>query len=424
MFDVNRKRILSYLDECYSLPHHAVDLELPAAAVGARHGVQDGAGGKRERGAQHERDGEDRRGKLGDVARVEVLGDDRDASDESERDEDYGHPAEERHGTVVAEQARDGGEHEHAVGVGGKLALRSLGAVAVVDGDVHHAPAAVDGPDRDLGLDLEALRHDGHGLDEGAREGAVAGHDVLEGVAVEDADEPADEVVAEAVEASSVLGAVGAVGDAVAHRHVGLACGDGGDEGGCRLGGIGVVTVDHEVAVGLDVAEHRAHDVALAPARLAAHDGARGGGDGGGAVGGGVVVDVDRGLGKSRAKVPHHLGDGGGLVVAGDEDGHAGAAEGGGGVRLVIGFCGLGGAVGHDSCVPRRRCHSNSMVAVYSRKRGVTAKRKKALISRSVCQRQKHGPALKAAHINLGQTIPLPQGNAKPQNQNHAFLKL
>lgn len=354
MFDVNRKRSLSYLDECYSFPHHAVDLELPAAAVGARHRVQDGAGGKRERRAQHERDGEHRRGKLGDVARVEVLGNDRDAGDEPERDEDHGHPAEERHGAVVAEQARDGGEHEHAVGVGRQLALRSLGAVAVVDGHVGHAPAAVDGPDRDLGLDLEALRHDGHGLDEGAREGAVAGHDVLEGVAVENADEPSHEVVAEAVEASSVLGAVGAVGDAVAHNRVGLAGGDGGDEGGCRLGGVRVVAVDHDVVVGIDVAEHGAHDVALAPARLAAHDRARGGGDVGRVVGGGVVVDVDRGLGKHCAEVPHHLGDGGGLVVAGDEDGNAGTAEGGGGVRLVIGFYGLGRAVGHDSHVPRK----------------------------------------------------------------------
>lgn len=110
-----------------SLPHHAVDLELPAAAGWRAPRSPDGAGGKRERGAQHERDGEDRRGKLGDVARVEVLGDDRDAGDEPERGEGHGDPAEERHGTVVAEQARYGGEHEHAVGAGGKLALRSLG---------------------------------------------------------------------------------------------------------------------------------------------------------------------------------------------------------------------------------------------------------------------------------------------------------
>lgn len=70
------------------------------------------------------------------------------------------------------------------------------------------------------------------------------------------------------------------------------------------------------------------HDVALAPTRLAAHDRARSGGNGGRVVGGGVVVDVDCRLRQRRAKVTHHLGDGGGLVVAGDEDGNARAAEG------------------------------------------------------------------------------------------------
>ena len=320
-------------------PHYVIDLELPAAAVGARHGVQDGAGSKRERGAQHERDGEDRRGKLGDVARVEVLGDDRDAGDEPERDEDHGHPAEERHGTVVAEQARDGGEHEHAVGVGGKLALGALGAVAVVDGDVDDAPAAVDCPDGDLGLDLEALRHDGHGLYEGAREGAVTCHDVLERMAVKQANEPSHEVVAKLMETAPVLRAVGAVGDTVAHNHVGITIDNGRQQTDGRLGGIGVVAVDHDVAVGVDVAEHGAHDVALASARLAANDCARGGGDVGRAVGGGVVVNVDYGLGQGGAEVPHDLGDGGGLVVAGDEDGHAKAAEGGGIRDMSVTLC-------------------------------------------------------------------------------------
>ena len=330
-----------------SFPHHAVDLELPAAAVGTRHGVQDGAGGKRERGAQHERDGEDRRGQLGDVARIEVLGDDRDAGDEPERDKEHGHPAEECHGTVVAEQARDGGEHEHAVGVGGQLALRSLGTVAVVDGHVHDTPAAVDGPDRDLGLDLEALRHDGHGLYEGAREGAVACHDVIGGMAVKQANEPSHEVVTELMEAPSVLCIVGAVGDTVAHRHVGITIDNGRQQTDGHLGGVGVVAIDHDVVVGINVAEHRTHDVALAPTRLSAHDGARRGGDGGRVVGGGVVVDVDYGLGKCRAEVPHHLGDGGGLVVAGDEDGHAGAAE--GGSRLEAINRALRRAIGQDA---------------------------------------------------------------------------
>lgn len=60
------------------------------------------------------------------------------------------------------------------------------------------------------------------------------------------------------------------------------------------------------------------------------HDGTRSGGDRCRVIGRIVVVNINRGLGQGGAKVPHHLGDGGGLVVAGDEDGNAKAAESGG----------------------------------------------------------------------------------------------
>ena len=168
-------------------------------------------------------------------------------------------PAEEGHGAVVAEQARDGRQHEHAVGEGGQLALRALGPVAVVDGHVGHPPAAVHRPDGDLGLYLEAAAHDGHGLHEGAGEGAVARHDVLEGVAVDHLDEPAHQVVAEVVEGPLVLLAVGAVGDAVAHGHVRVVGRQGRDEVAGGLGRVGVVAVDHEVVLGVDVAGNDLH---------------------------------------------------------------------------------------------------------------------------------------------------------------------
>lgn len=171
---------------------------------------------------------------------------------------------------------------------------------------------------------------------------------------VEQANEPSHEVVAELMEAPPVLCIVGTVGDTVAHRHVGITIDNGRQQTDGRLGGVGVVAIDHDVAVGVDVAEHRTHDVALASARLAANDCACRGGDVGRAVGGGVVVDVDYGLGQGGAEVAHHLGDGGCLVVAGNEDGSTGAAEGGGSIRLIISFYGLGRDVGHDSHVPRR----------------------------------------------------------------------
>ena len=68
------------------------------------------------------------------------------------------------------------------------------------------------------------------------------------------------------------------------------------------VGRVGVVAVDHEVVVGLHVAEHRAHHVALALPGLAAHHGAVLAGDLGRAVGGVVVVDVDDGGSGSAAR--------------------------------------------------------------------------------------------------------------------------
>ena len=117
--------------------------------------------------------------------------------------------------------------------------------------------------------------------------------------------------------------AVAAVGKPVAHRHVGLAGHKRGQKLAGRLGGVGVVAVHHDVVAGVDVAEHRAHHVALALARLAAHDGAVLGRDFGRIVLGIVVVDVDCRLGQLALEVVDHLGDGHCLVVARYKNRHA-----------------------------------------------------------------------------------------------------
>ena len=89
------------------------------------------------------------------------------------------------------------------------------------------------------------------------------------------------------------------------------------DEVAGRLGGVGVVTVDHDVVVGVDVAEHRAARRCPCPgaARGAQWRRARR------AIFGGVVlrivvVDVDGRLGQLALEVVDHLRDGHGLVVA------------------------------------------------------------------------------------------------------------
>ena len=66
------------------------------------------------------------------------------------------------------------------------------------------------------------------------------------------------------MEGALVLFGVDAVGKAVAHYHICLAREDGSAEGARRFRGVGIVAVDHEIAVGVDVAEHLPADVALA----------------------------------------------------------------------------------------------------------------------------------------------------------------
>lgn len=91
----------------------------------------------------------------------------------------------------------------------------------------------------------------------------------------------------------------------------------------CRLSGVRVVPVDHEVAVGLDVAEHLADDVALALPGLESHHCAVGAGDFGGIVRGVVVVDVYRCLRKFPVEIVHDFGDGYRLVIAGYENSYS-----------------------------------------------------------------------------------------------------
>lgn len=95
---------------------------------------------------------------------------------------------------------------------------------------------------------------------------------------------------------------------------------DGSAERSRRFRRVGVVAVDHEVAVGIDVAEHLPTDIALALARLILDDSASRAGDLGGAVGRVVVVDVDGRLGKLAAEVIDDLADSQGLVIAGNDD--------------------------------------------------------------------------------------------------------
>ena len=123
------------------------------------------------------------------------------------------------------------------------------------------------------------------------------------------------------MEGAIVLVAIGAVGQAVTHDVIGLPTQDVAAHLGARFGGIGVVTIDHEVAVRVDVAQHLTDYVAFALAWLM-HDGRTMlSGNVGGAVRRVVVVDVNRGTRHLATEVVDHLSDGKSLVIAGDENG-------------------------------------------------------------------------------------------------------
>ena len=81
------------------------------------------------------------------------------------------------------------------------------------------------------------------------------------------------------MEGTLIFLGVGAVGKAVAYGHIGRAAEDRLAEGFGRLGGVGVVSVDHQVAIGIDIAKHLAAHVALSLTGFKAHRGAVLGGD-------------------------------------------------------------------------------------------------------------------------------------------------
>ena len=255
-------------------------------------------------------------------SRLKVFDDDGDSEDEADNCQYEGNEAEELKRSVILEERADHHDDFDAVTDGVELRLRSLGAIAVGYRYVEDAPATVNSVDREFRFDLKALGEDGEGLDERSREGSVSRHHVIEAVPVDPLDHRADEVVAEAVERSLVLLGVCAVREAVAYSHIGAVLEDGITERVSCFSRVRVVPVDHEVAVGLDVAEHLADDVPLALPGLESYLRSVGAGDFSSAVRGVVVVDVYRCLRKFPAEIVHDLGDGSRLVIAGNDDGN------------------------------------------------------------------------------------------------------
>ena len=236
------------------------------------------------------------------------------AQHDADDTEDDAKSAEERQWLVFANHAEDGAHHLDAVAHGVKLADGTFRTVAVLNWHLEQTQVVVQRVDGHLGLNLEAARQHGVGFDEGEREGTVAGHDVGDVRMEQAVDRTAHQTVTEVVERALVLLEVGGA-QAVADYHV-VAFGDLLDHGGRRVCRVGVVSIRHDVYVGIDVFKHGADHVALALAWFLANDRPLGCRDFGGAVGGVVVIHVDVGIRQCCFEIAYHLADGDFLVIA------------------------------------------------------------------------------------------------------------
>ena len=236
------------------------------------HHVEDDADRKGKQGADGADAGNDQAGEAGDEAGADILRQHGDKQRQHDDQEDQGERAEEGEGLILPEQAEDGAQDAEAVGIGVELADRAGGPVAVGDGDLADQHVFIDGMDGHFGFNLKPAGKHREALPKRAAEGAVADHDIFDFGVEDPADQAAHQHIAEVMEGALVFGEVGG-GKPVADDHIGLALADEPHHFGRVFGGIGIVAVDHQVAIGLDLAEHAADHIALAlPVLMAQED--------------------------------------------------------------------------------------------------------------------------------------------------------
>lgn len=142
---------------------------------------------------------------------MEVLRNNWDSESETYDGKDECNKTKELERTIVFKERSDHCDDLDAVADRIEFGFRALRSIAILHRHVFNTPAVVDGMYGELGFDLEALAQNGEGLDEGLAHGSVAGHDVVEAVAVNPFDHGANEVVAKAVKGPLVFFGIGAV---------------------------------------------------------------------------------------------------------------------------------------------------------------------------------------------------------------------
>lgn len=236
------------------------------------------------------------------------------AENQPDNSENDAKPAEERERLVLTNHAEDGGHDLDAVSHGVELADGAFRAIAVLDRHLVQTQIVVQRVDGHLGLYLEAAREHGVGLDEGEREGAVAGHDIGNVCIEQTIDGATNQAVTKIMEWTLVLLEVCGA-QTVADHHI-VAFEDFIHHGWSRISRISIVAIGHDVHVGIDILEHGSNHIALALSGLLTDDCTRTGCNLSRAVGGVVIVHVHVGIRQRFFEVAHYLADGDFLVVA------------------------------------------------------------------------------------------------------------
>lgn len=269
------------------------------------HGVEDKPAGEAGAAAQEEGGGQDG-GIEGQGAEGEhPLGD--------------AHCPEEEQGFGVFEDPEDGPEDVGSVHDRVELALATRGAVPVGDGNFFDLKEFFYGVDAHLAFHFEPVQQDRTVFDEFVGEYPVSAEHVLDVGSEEQVDTGSDQEVAHVVHGALVFLKIVAAGEPVPYNHVSSIV-ESVQHGVDGLCGVGVISVDHDVDVGLDFSEGFAHGCALSFSG-AGQDFCPGlFGQGHGLIRAAVVDDDNFGLWEFPFEVGDDFGNGDFFVEAGDED--------------------------------------------------------------------------------------------------------
>ena len=207
----------------------------------------------------------------------------------------------------------------HSVGICVELGNTVFRAVPVLDHHIFNRKVLIDRVNAHLCLDLKSPGQDRKRLHKLKTEGAVTGHNVLNAALKQEVDALPHQKISEVVKRALVLFKIGG-GKPVADHHITLPLQHRFNHFRCAVSRIGVIPVDHQIALRVDLAEHSPDDISLSlPVFMAnRRPGLRC--KFGGPVGGIVVIDIDPAvLRQNRQEVPYNLFDGQRFVVARDQ---------------------------------------------------------------------------------------------------------